>query len=311
MANPEPLLVSDALLNSAEQRCRARLQNDPDNPTLLEQFGDVLRKLGKIEEAAVAYGRLSELRPGDEQAQYRYAVMAGLDPAPLPPPGIQPAPFVFLKNFLPEALHARLVPYTVSIEEQLTPAKVGNDEYQPEQRESLELRENGDINREVGMHVRKVLQTIRERLHIAPFELGRVEVKLRVYLDGHFFRLHFDNPPNSPTSCHRQLSYVYFFHNMPRAYTGGDLLLFDTDLSSLSSPRFTTAAFTKIRPQDNGIVFFPSGSYHSVVPVSCPSKQIADSRFVMNGHVSKVAPPKPEVAAPAPAPEAAAAAVVS
>jgi Rps23 Pro-64 3,4-dihydroxylase Tpa1-like proline 4-hydroxylase len=283
--NPEPLLVADALLLGAEKRCRSRLVDAPDNPSLLESYGDVLRKLGKINEAAAAYQSLTQLKPDDQNARYRYALTAGLDPMPEPPPGMQPSPFVLLKNFLPESFHDTLVPFTLSVESQLTPATVGADQYNPNHRESLELRERNEIQSRFVRQIKDALWHICDRLHVTRFELGKLEAKLRVYLDGHFFRLHCDNPADSPLSCTRHVSYVYFYHRMPRGYTGGDLLLFDTDLQA---NRYTITGFTRITPVDNAVVFFPSGCYHSVVPVKCPSKQIADSRFVINGHVHRV-----------------------
>src|SRR5262245_35795844 len=99
MANSESLLVSDTLLQSAEQRYRARLHDDPENAALLEQLGDVLRKMGRIDEAAATYERLARLRPGDEQVRYRHALLAGVVPMPLAPPGLQPSSFVLLKDF--------------------------------------------------------------------------------------------------------------------------------------------------------------------------------------------------------------------
>jgi Rps23 Pro-64 3,4-dihydroxylase Tpa1-like proline 4-hydroxylase len=290
--NPEPLLVSSALLRHAEQRCRVRLAEDSDNPALLESLGEVLRKLGKLAEAAPLYARLARMKPEDERLQYVHALIAGLDPMPLPPSGLQPGPFVTVNDFLPASFHETLVPFTISMEGELTPAMVGNDQYAPDRRESLELRDASEVQARFAKHVRQFLVEISGRLHVPSFQLGRLEAKLRVYLDGHFFRLHMDNPSNSPTSCNRQISYVYFYHRMPRGYTGGDLLLFDTDLAA---NQFTTSGFTRIQPVDNSIVFFPSGVYHSVVPVTCTSKRIADSRFVINGHFSKVARAQAEV----------------
>src|SRR5262249_13352080 len=138
-------------------------------------------------------------------------------------------------------------------------------------------------------YVKDFIPKVSPRLHVPPFVIERLEVKLRAYLDGHFFRLHMDCPQRTPENVNRRVSFVYFFHKQPRAYTGGDLLLFNTDVEN---DRFTTSAFTRVQPEDNCIVFFPSAYYHSVVPVSCPSKEYANSRFVINGHVSRRADPK-------------------
>ena len=105
-----------------------------------------------------------------------------------------------------------------------------------------------------------------------------MEVKIRAYRDGDFFEVHQDCSELN----RREISYVYFFHREPRRYTGGDLLLMDTDVEQNT---YTEAGFTRIVPQNNAVVFFPSRYYHAVVPVSCPSRDFGDSRFVINGHI--------------------------
>ena len=80
------------------------------------------------------------------------------------------------------------------------------------------------------------------------------------------------------------INFVHDFHRVPKAYTGGELLVFDSDIQA---DTYTRARFTRVVPEDNSIVFFPSPYYHSVLPVHCPSGEFADSRFVINGHLFK------------------------
>jgi hypothetical protein len=280
--NPEAAFVSDTLLEQAEQRGHTRLASDPDNPTVLESLAEVYRKQGKLREAAALYERLAVLKPEDPHLAYTHAVLSG-QPWSDRPANIQASAFVLLDNFLPQSLHEKLMPFMLAAHERLTPAMVGDAQYNPQSRESLELREAVDIQRPFARHIREALPAILSQLHVEPFDIGRLEVSLRVYLDGHFFRVHMDNPANTP-NANRQVSYVYFYHRVPRSFGGGDLLLYDTDMAE---NRYTTAKFTRVQPVDNSIVFFPSSCYHGVVPVRCPSKQLADSRFAVNGHVSK------------------------
>jgi len=287
-ANPEPLLVTDALLQKAEQLCKLRLAKDPDNRNALASLAQVYRKQGNLSEARALYKRLTVLNPEDQEAAYRHAILAGTE-VPVLPAGIRPAPFVFLKDFLPRSFHEALLPFVLSVQEQLVPALVGagSGEYHPDTRESLDLPGKWDVKNCFREHVREIILRVAPRLHVAPFEIGDLEVKLRAYLDGHFFRIHMDCPPLVESCANRRVSYVYFFHKLPRAYIGGELLLFDSDIAT---DWYTTSGFTRIVPEDNSIVLFPSAYWHSVVPVSCPSKEFADSRFVINGHVSKRVP---------------------
>jgi SM-20-related protein len=291
--NPEPLLVSNALLQQAQEVCRRRLANDPDNRVALASLAQLCRKQGNLSEATTLYQRLRILNPQDREVEYMHAILAG-SPAP---PRLRPAPFVLLKGFLPQSFHETLVPFVLSVQDKLVPAKVGGGDgvYDPNCRESLDLPGKWAVKKRFHEHVSEVLPTVTPRLNVPLFEVEQIEVKLRAYLDGHFFRLHMDCPPAVDSMANRRVSYVYFFHKMPRAYSGGDLLLFDSDTDT---NQFTTASFTRIVPEDNCIVFFPSAYWHSVIPVSCPSKEYADSRFVINGHVSRRMPKPLATAAP-------------
>jgi Rps23 Pro-64 3,4-dihydroxylase Tpa1-like proline 4-hydroxylase len=142
------------------------------------------------------------------------------------------------------------------------------------------------------------------RLDVAPFTVRTLELSVRVYRDGHFFMTHKDVPPQRAAAAssttgddegraaaepavslaNRVLSFVYFFHKVPRRYTGGELLLFD---SNPVSDEYTATGFTTIVPEDNALVIFPSRFFHCVVPIRCAGQDFLDSRFVVNGFVHK------------------------
>ncbi|MBE9012911.1 2OG-Fe(II) oxygenase, partial [Pseudanabaenaceae cyanobacterium LEGE 13415] len=46
-------------------------------------------------------------------------------------------------------------------------------------------------------------------------------------------------------------------------------------------------SYQEIQPINNSIIFFPSHFLHEVLPVSCPSRQFADSRFTLNGWIRR------------------------
>ena len=74
------------------------------------------------------------------------------------------------------------------------------------------------------------------------------------------------------------MTFVYYFHRQPRRFSGGDLLLFDTDPEQDACG----AKYTRIAPSHNSILFFPSACYHQVLPVVCESSDDA-GRFTLNG----------------------------
>ena len=209
-----------------------------NNAQMLSALGRNLRKQGRLAEATTLYARLTQLLPEDREAPYMQAILAGTE-LPAPPEGIHPAPFVLLEGLFPPALHETLLIPGALQPGELVPAKVGNNEYKPECRESLEVPGKWEGKARVNECVAEILPSVIKRLQVTTFEVDKIEVKLRVYLDGHFFRLHMDCPANSE-NANRKVSYVYFFHRQPRAYTGGGLLLFDTDVEN---NKFTTGTF--------------------------------------------------------------------
>jgi Rps23 Pro-64 3,4-dihydroxylase Tpa1-like proline 4-hydroxylase len=76
------------------------------------------------------------------------------------------------------------------------------------------------------------------------------------------------------------ISYVYYFHGTPKRFAGGGLLLYD---SAVAADRYDQRAFTRIEPNDNSLVMFPSTAAHEVERVAVESGAMADGRFSVNG----------------------------
>ena len=66
----------------------------------------------------------------------------------------------------------------------------------------------------------------------------------------------------------------------PKRFSGGDLLLYDTDLEADSGRR---TAFSRIEPLQNSLVVFPSGYLHEVTSVECVTDDFGDGRFTVKG----------------------------
>ena len=283
--NNDQLYVDPALLRHAEQACRRRLESDPDNRAAIRSLAEVYRKLGDLGHAAAAYQRLVRLDPQDPEAGYLESVCSGTE-WPGAPPGIRAAPFVLLKDFLPAELHDSLIPFLVSRQDSFVPARIldakGERHYKPSYRDSLGFQGEWQGMKRFSRSFTDILPGLFGRLHVAPFAIDKIELDLRAYRDGHFFKMHVDGRPSVPATANRIVSLVYYFHRQPRPYTGGELILFDSDPDSGQT---TKARFTQVVPEDNTLLVFPSRFYHCVVPIQCPGPDFGDSRFVINGFV--------------------------
>ena len=111
-----------------------------------------------------------------------------------------------------------------------------------------------------------------------PAELG-FEKQLTAHNDGEYFRMHNDN--GSPSTASRLLTYVYYFHGEPAAFSGGQIRIYDSLPESGSWE--PADKFVDIAPDNNMLLLFPSGQMHEVRRISCPSEAFGDGRFTVNG----------------------------
>jgi len=280
-------MVAERLLDQAEQVCRQRLKNDPDNRAVLRSLAEVCRKQGNLREAAAAYDKLFRLDSSDQEAGYLQALFAEKE-WPTAPTGIRAAPFVLLRSFLPQEFHDSLIPFMISVQEKFDHAVLstaqGDKKYKPEAWEALAFNGNWEFRKRMPEKLREIVPRVLPRLHIPPFKIQHIESQVHAYRDGHFLKPHVDVDAMRPKLANRVLNWVYFFHKFPRPFRGGELLLFDTDPETCN---YTSARFTKVVPEDNCLIIFPSNYYHCVTLLRCPSKDFSDSRFVLNGFIHK------------------------
>ena len=103
-----------------------------------------------------------------------------------------------------------------------------------------------------------------------------------MHFNEEFYKVHKDSGKKHGTGT-RKITFVYYFHNLPRQFTGGDLLLFDTDLKK---NKYIDKS-TRIEPLNNSVLFFPSDFYHLVTPVLCETDRIENGRFTINGWLNE------------------------
>jgi len=124
------------------------------------------------------------------------------------------------------------------------------------------------------------------------FALGSVESQLTASNDGHYFRAHTDSGESQTEP--RALSCVYYFFRQPRAFTGGALRLYDTCRQGDQS--WSAASYREIEPVSNRLVVFPSETHHELMPIRCPSRKFADSRFAVTNWLHRAKKPDPDAA---------------
>ena len=196
----------------------------------------------------------------------------------------QPAtPIVVLDEFLVSEELNGLLDYTLTHSSYFTSTRVisrdGEGIIDRANRRSRVLMAWSPFHEVLANRIGTFFPVVLEKLKWPSFQVGHIETQLTASNHEEFFKAHSDNANVAVQT--RQLTFVYFFYREPKAFSGGELIVYDT---VVRDGRPTPAGpFQVIHPRQNQIVFFPSYCLHEVTAVSCPSCDFADSRFTLNG----------------------------
>lgn len=275
------------LMNRAKAKVEQKLAADPADAQALRQLGDLLRKLGDFDAALETYRKLSAVEDEAMAAWGAWAIGAlngeQLPPAPTEP---HPTPFVRLTGFLTAAQQDMLLNAVSKGPEHFAPARVSDT---VKGRVDLDSRvawvAKPSVRRQIRPWFVKELGRVASDV-VRHFNVGsgddmnkyRVELEVTAHRSGDFFVPHRDN--GYARSDSRMVSFAYYFHREPKDFSGGDLLLYDT---CIAAGDCRLAAFSRIEPTNNSLVFFPSAYYHEVLPVLAKGDAFGNARFTVNG----------------------------
>lgn len=116
-------------------------------------------------------------------------------------------------------------------------------------------------------------------------EISEIEMQITAHNHGHYYKIHNDN--GSPDTATRFLTYVYYYYQDPKPFTGGELRIYELAVKD----GFYVAGdrYRDIEPLHNSLIIFPSHYMHEVLPIQCPSLRFEDSRFTVNGWIRRAA----------------------
>jgi SM-20-related protein len=194
--------------------------------------------------------------------------------------------FVIFSDFLrPKELDA-LLRYVQRHEEEFEKSRVGQYSHKraivnASFRRSRVLFDLGKHRELITLRLLRCLPLAIERLGTTRFRVSRVVAQVTASNNGDFFKKHTDS------SLHegRVMTFIYYFYREPKAFAGGELRLYHTQVKNRQIIAMKT--FDTVVPQQNHVLFFPSFLLHEVLPVRCPTGLFADSRFTVNGWISK------------------------
>ena len=269
----QKLLRADRLHEQAKAALRRRIDEDPQDAGALLRLGDLHRRMGNFPAASEAYGRLCALRPGERRASWLHAVTAGRQLPTAPPNGIRAAPFVRIRNFLSHAEREHLLSVALAMRGRFAPAGTGRGadwKVRLLERRALEARlhSRADENAWFVRKLREALPKVSTLLRIDGCEKWNMGLSMIVHPDGGFGARHSDFPVELVSVC--------YFHRDPRPFSGGDLLLYDTEVET---SRHGASGFSRVEPAAGSIVFYPGSYVHEVVPVACEPNDLTAARL--------------------------------
>lgn len=194
---------------------------------------------------------------------------------------VLPSRSVQIDQFLTQTEQAQLLAYVEKQAAAFVPTNTATGE--TDYRQSSVLYSFPQFSQLLSERIQSVLPRVFPQLGIQPFAISQIEAQLTAHNHGNYYKIHNDN--GSPDAATRELTYVYYFYREPKAFSGGELRIYD---SKIEQGLYVQAnSFHTVQPRNNSIVFFLSRYMHEVLPVSCPSQSFMDSRFTMNGWIRR------------------------
>jgi len=268
---------------------RRRLARDPDDERARWSLGEALRMQGDLDDALGCYRAALRANPDHPGAQWLTAILGEEDILPECPAGARAAPFVRDEAFLSDAEQDIVWGALRDAMDGMETASVGggggsdgDDEVNPKIRSSqvLYIPHLKALRSWFPDRVVARLKELWSRLGVEPFEIEGGDLQLTIHRHGDFYRTHRDSGDGDVTS-HRRVTFVYYFHRQPRRFSGGDLLLYDTDVERDK----WLEKYTRLDVRHNSILYFPSEYYHQVMPVVCETGDVEDGRLTLNGWI--------------------------
>jgi Rps23 Pro-64 3,4-dihydroxylase Tpa1-like proline 4-hydroxylase len=197
-------------------------------------------------------------------------------------------PYAQFHNFLDRDLHQALLDWVAGHRGDfdsatVTKSKEGHgDRLDPEVRIALRSLDLGPLKDRLSKPLLDALPDAMNAVGSRGPQPRSLELELTAYGEGAHFKPHLDIPiglDRRPLGARkgedRVISAVYYFHNIPKGFSGGNLRLFRFGSEEADDG-------VAIEPIDNSLVVFPSWVRHQVERVSCPSGDFADYRYAVN-----------------------------
>lgn len=264
------------------QVLKSNISQNPKSGKTWFQLGDCCRALGYLTESAYAYRQSEKLGFEVDFSIHMSQILEQVNkPIQIKnEPLFTPSPFQLFDNFLPNRQIKDVWTLYKNNAIEFKPSTVGSSGQETVDqvtRSSVltDLKQLKEIDFFINA-LSPILSSCYTQFGICFPEKEHLLVQLTSHLNGDFYGLHNDAGETAPG---RKLSYVYYFHSQPKAFTGGDLHLYDTNEKDEKCGN----SYTCITPLHNRLIVFPSQFFHQVTTVQLEDNLDANGRHSING----------------------------
>lgn len=275
---------------AVQHLARPHLEAAPDDPDWWTLQLTAARRAGDLDAAADAAARL-EATTQDSIAGYLGAILAGR-PAPFPRPreALWPAPFLLQPDGLPPSLAAKVRAAAAGAD--LEPSRIGSpgegtSRVDAQLRRSHSAKPAPDLRAEALAFLEPQVAAVCAHLGEPTFQPTSADLSITLHGPGDRYSVHQDRPAPLPGRPSRRLAFVYYWFEPGCPFEGGDLLLYD----GAEVEVWNQLAFTRVRPQDGLLIWFPADAFHEVSPVRAADPEAPARRWTFHGNLLGVVDP--------------------
>ncbi len=180
--------------------------------------------------------------------------------------------YLIFEDVLGEATNRELYRFALSKREIFTHSRTSPNRLYPDWRKSTVIYDSelADFAARIEHELDRRRPQAVQLLGIPACDVASMELQLTSHSDGEYYHWHTDNGTHETRD--RFLTFVYYFHELPKPFSGGELVIYGSQGTSAT-----------IEPRNDTLVLFSASMKHEVRPVVCPSRQFEHGRFTLNG----------------------------
>ncbi|MET1254964.1 2OG-Fe(II) oxygenase [Aliikangiella maris] len=280
-------LTNKLLVKELLKKLIERVESKPSS-NIFQQIVNLNRCVGDFYSVKKYLKKWLSIYPYDKNANYLYRLFIKnkIDQRDYDTNQVKPASFKIYSEFLNRAEHDYFISKVIRHESSFKDDGIfygDRSEIDKTKRYTKFFKLNDN---EKQLFIRKLAPKVDGLLNnflLEKLAIKEFELKLTVHPKGGFFHIHQDGFYKIRGGV-RVLSWIYYFYNLPKNFTGGDLILFDSNCNN-ENHQYHQERFTRYIPVDNQLIIFPSHFFHGVTPVDMPVSNFISSRFAISGHI--------------------------